>query len=194
MRRIVKSDEKLIQGRRLTVENKKSTKREILEYAIVIVIGIALALLIRIFVAQIFLVSGQSMEPTLQNRDAGIVYLGSYRKHDPKIGDIVVVKENHINKKIIKRVIGKPGDTIEVKDGVLYRNDKAVEEPYIKEKMKYDYPKITVPADNYFCMGDNRNNSSDSREFGTFSKDQIIGKLVFELWNNPFKTFKNPLS
>lgn len=194
MGRIVKSDEKLIQGRRMTMENKKSTKREILEYVIVIAIGIALALLVRFYVAQIFIVNGSSMEPTLQNGDIGIVSLLSYNKHNPKVGDIVVVKETHIDKKIIKRVVGKPGDTIEVKDGVLYRNDKAVDEPYIKEKIKDDYPKITVPEDHYFCMGDNRNGSSDSRVFGPMPKDNIMGKLIFELFNNPFKTFKNPLS
>lgn len=176
------------------MEKQKTKTREIIEYILVIVIGIALALLVRFYVAQIFMVNGESMEPTLQSGDIGIASIWSYRHNEPKIGEIAIVKVDQIDKKIIKRVVGLPGDTIEVKDGVLYRNDKKVDEPYIKEKMMRDVPKITVPKDHYYCMGDNRNASSDSREFGPFPKEKIIGKLVLELYNNPFKTFKNPLS
>ena len=180
-------------------KKKKSTQRELLEYLIVIIIGVSLAFYVRSNVGQLFLVDGQSMEPTFQNHDFAVSSIISYKHNSPKIGDIVIVQADTINKKIIKRVEGLPGDTLQIKDGYLYRDGKKINEPYIKEKMTnidefqtpYDLMQsaYTVPKGTVFVMGDNRNNSGDSREFGPFPNNKILGKVVLELWNNPFKTY-----
>jgi len=114
------------------------------------------------------------MEPGLESKDKVLVY----KVPKPKVGDIILVE--HKQTKIIKRLVAKGGDTIEIKDDELLINDEKVSEPYIKEDMySEDFPKTTLDDDELFVLGDNRNNSSDSRHYGIFTEDQYFGKAVF---------------
>ncbi|MFC4321960.1 signal peptidase I [Litchfieldia salsa] len=88
----------------------------------------------------------------------------------------------------IKRVIGEPGDILEIRDGYLYRNNEKLEESYIKEKMNYPFERMVVPEGTVFVMGDNRNFSSDSREIGPVPLDHIVGEVVMRMY--PFKKFE----
>lgn len=177
-----------VEGERKKAE--KSKKREITEYVIVLLAGISLALFVRFNVGQLIMVNGPSMLPTFQHGDFAVTSKHAYKNEKPKVGDVVVVKADALDgKKIIKRVVGVEGDTIEVTDGYLYRNGEKIEEDYIKEKILGDAEKITVPKNHVFIMGDNRNNSADSRVIGPVPEEKILGKVVLELWNNPFKKY-----
>jgi signal peptidase I len=98
-------------------------------------------------------------------------------------GDIVVFTPpvaGDEHKRYVKRLIGLPGDTIEIKDGALYRNGTEINEPYLNERMDYTFGPVTVPADHYFFLGDNRNISNDAHLWATpfVAKDQLIGKVI----------------
>ena len=159
---------------------------------------IALVLL-RVFVFTPVTVSGESMMPTLVDGERNI----ALKMGDTKRFDIVsLVAPDDPSKNYVKRVIGMPGDTIEYKDDVLYINGKKVDEPYLDEKkaelkqtapdenLTYDFTlksltgKDTVPENTYFVMGDNRDNSTDSRwqDIGAINKKNIVGKAAFKIW------------
>lgn len=155
-----------------------------------IAIGIILSLFIRTYVAEAMRVPTGSMIPTIEINDRLFVdkmlWMSSL-KH----GDIVVFypPENVENeKRYVKRLIGLPGDTIEIKEGALYRNGAKVDEPYLQEAMTYTFGPVTVPADNYFFLGDNRNISYDAHLWSTpfVEKDKLIGKVLFDV-NSLFK-------
>jgi len=166
-------------------------RKEIKEWAFAIIIGILLTFVIKTYVFDVVYIDGQSMEPTFQNDDVVFAEKLTQRFSHLEKKDVVIVKANiqGEEKKIIKRVIGLPGDTIEVKNGFLYRNGKKVKESYIKEKIDSDFEKITVPKGKVFVMGDNRNNSYDSRLLGPVDLKDVKGKVFFELYNNPFKFY-----
>lgn len=138
--------------------------KEIIPYAIIIVLVIVL----RIFIITPVRVDGDSMYPTLKNGE--ILLLEKYNKNYQR-NDIVVVK--YQDEKIIKRIIGLPGDTIEYRDNVLYINEKPVND--IIPNITVDFSKVTLGIDEYFVMGDNRNNSLDSRFIGPINKKDIQG-------------------
>ncbi|GIP19941.1 signal peptidase I [Paenibacillus sp. J22TS3] len=173
----------------------------IVSYIPAIAIAFVLTLFIGIFVFQPYKVEGHSMEPTLQDKQR--VYASKLARtfsHMPAYGDIVVI-DSRINRErsfmdsvrehpliqlisgetdehifYIKRVIGKSGDVIEIKNQQVYRNGTALDEPYIKEKMNpAPDQKWVVPDNSIFVLGDNRNNSSDSRELGPIPFDHIMG-------------------
>ncbi|MEK5493875.1 signal peptidase I [Paenibacillus sp. FSL R7-0297] len=154
-----------------------------------IAIGIILSLFIRTYVAEAMRVPTGSMIPTIEINDRLVVdkmLWNSSLKH----GDIVVfyppvAGDEH--KRYVKRLIGLPGDEIEIKDGTLYRNNEAVDEPYLQEAMTYTFGPVTVPADHYFFLGDNRNVSFDAHLWSTpfVDKDKLIGKVLFDV-NNLF--------
>lgn len=138
------------------------------------------------FIAQLALTSGSSMEPTLQNKNLLLVEKIHHTLNlDYDRFDIAIFKSDDKNKPYyIKRIIGLPGETIKIEDGSIYINDKLLPESYGKEFMEYAgiaSETIKIDADSYFVLGDNRNNSRDSRFFGTVNKDKIIGKAIFDI-------------
>lgn len=147
-----------------------------------IVIAVVISLFVRTYVAEAMRVPTGSMIPTIQINDRLIVEKMLWMTTLDH-GDIVVftppVAEDE-NKRYVKRLIGMPGDTVEIKDGALYRNGAQVNEPYLNERMEYNFGPVTVPEDHYFFLGDNRNISYDAHLWDTpfVSKDKLIGKVI----------------
>jgi len=153
-------------------------------------LSIILALGIRTFVAEARWIPSESMVPTLRINDKLIVDKLSYHFTEPQRGDIVVfsptdgIKKENPNLKdaFIKRVIGLPGDKVEVKGERVYINDKPLQERYIEDKPHYQFGPVVVPPDSYLVLGDNRNNSYDSHYWGFVPRDNIIGRAVVRFW------------
>ncbi|MDS1029927.1 signal peptidase I [Bacillota bacterium LX-D] len=160
---------------------KRSTLFEFLES---VVIAVILAFVIRMFLFQPFYIPSGSMEPTLQVNDRIIVNKLTYRFSEPKRGDIIVFKfPLDPSRDYIKRLIGLPGETLEIKNSVIYINNKPIKESYLPPNLHFaDFPPVKIPKNAYFMMGDNRNNSQDSRYWGTLQKNLIIGKAQLIYW------------
>ncbi len=127
-------------------------------------------------------VDGYSMEPTLQSGEFVIVNKLTYLLDNPSRGDIVVFHfPRNPDQEYIKRIIGLPGDNISVADGIVSVNDVALDETYIKASPSY-VGSWTVPEQSLFVLGDNRNNSSDSHNWGWVPLDLVVGKAVFIYW------------
>lgn len=147
-----------------------------------------LAFGIRTFVAEARYIPSGSMLPTLQINDRLIVDKLSYRFQDPQRGDIVVfsptdtLERQNFHDAFIKRVIGLPGETVEVKGGRVYINNRLLRENYIEEEPLYQYGPVKVPPGHYLVLGDNRNNSYDSHYWGFVPRDHIIGRAVVRFW------------
>lgn len=149
-----------------------------------------LTIFLLFFVAQSYLVEGYSMEPTLSNGERVMIEKISYRFRAPKRGEIVIIKNPLAKKDIyIKRVVGVPGDFIEIKQGSVYLNGSLLEEDYIKEPVAFWYSnEFLVPKDHVFVLGDNRNHSDDSRRIGPIPYKNVLGKVLFIYW--PLKNFE----
>lgn len=152
-------------------------------------LSVILALGIRTFVAEARYIPSGSMEPTLQVNDRLVVEKISYHFNPPMRGDIVVFwppeglfPQNRRRDAFIKRVIGLPGDTVEIQNGVVLINGKPLEEDYIKAEPEYSFGPETVPAGEYFVLGDNRNHSYDSHSWGYVPRENIIGRAVVRFW------------
>jgi signal peptidase I len=127
-------------------------------------------------------VDGSSMEPTLHSGEFVIVNKLSYKFSEPMIGDVIVFHfPRDPEQEYIKRVIGLPGERVEIRDGDVYVNDRPLEEDYIAADPAYDIIS-EVPEDSLFVLGDNRNNSSDSHNWGPVPLDFVVGKAVFVYW------------
>lgn len=144
---------------------------------------------IRIAAAQCYLIPSGSMQPTLEINDRLIVDKISYRLIDPHRGDIVVftppeavVKKEKSRDPFIKRVIGLPGDKVEVKYGQVYINDQLFSENYIADKPKYTWGPQIVPHNSYLVLGDNRNRSYDGHFWGFVERDRIFGRAAVRFW------------
>lgn len=154
-----------------------------------ILIAVILAGCILFFIRPTF-VRQTSMLPSFEDGDYLIIYKRAYKHNEPKYGDVVVFEsaltdDSGKDKLLIKRVIGVPGDTIDIKDGDVYINDSKLVENYINDGYTPgDIEDYVVPEDSYFCMGDNRVVSIDSRspEVGAVHKDQMMGKVVLRLF------------
>ena len=162
--------------------------REVLE---TVVPAVLIALLINLFMAQATRVHGQSMEPNLHTDQRLVVEKLSYNRYlrqlfsfeGPKHGDVVVVRlPTQGNELLIKRVIGLPGDVIEIHDGQVFVNGQPLDEPYLVGNPSGFYGPTTVPPLNIFVLGDNRNFSNDSRSFGTIPLRNVVGRAWFSYW------------
>ena len=151
-------------------------------------LSVILALGIRTFVAEARYIPSGSMLPTLQINDRLIVDKLSYHFHSLERGDIVVfsptqtLKDQGFKDAFIKRIIGLPGEKVEVKGGRVYINDQPLREDYIEEKPSYQWGPVQVASDSYLVLGDNRNNSYDSHYWGFVPRDRIIGRAVVRFW------------
>ncbi len=167
---------------------KKSVVRE---YAEAILIAIILALLIRTFVVQAFKIPSGSMIPTLLVGDHILVNKFVYRFRDPKRGDVIVFKYPwDETRDFIKRVIAVGGEEVAMKGRTVFVNGRPLVEPYaIYSETRptsgpgYEYGPVVVPQGSYFVMGDNRDNSQDSRFWGFLKREKILGKSFFIYWS-----------
>jgi signal peptidase I len=153
------------------------------EVALIVAAAFVLALLIQQFVVKPFYIPSPSMEPTLVEGDRVLVNRFVYRFDEPRRGDVVVFHPPIAPEDdYIKRVVAVAGDTVEVRDGVLYVNSEPQQEPFLKEKMDSVYEQELVPEDHVFVMGDNRNSSGDSRVFGPVEIDSLLGRAFLVYW------------
>jgi len=129
-----------------------------------------------------FKVYGVSMLPTIQPDEYIIVNKTAYSIHEPQRGDIIVFHSPREPKDLIKRIIGLPGDTIEIRNRGVFVNGKVLSEPYTAERPNYELLPSQVPPDEYFVLGDNRNHSADSRVGWTLPRQNIIGKAWITYW------------
>ena len=171
----------------MTKENSKSNSlgEEAKDWVISIIAAVVMALLIRTFIVELYIVDGPSMKPTLQHEERLVVNKFIYRLRNPEKGEILIFRyPRDPSRDFIKRVIATGGDTIEIKEGRVYVNDQLLKEDYILEKTRTEYPKVTIPEGTVFVMGDNRNNSDDSRfaDVGFVPIDLIKGKAVVVFW------------
>ena len=166
-------------------EEKKSVGDEIKDWIFSIVAAIVVAMFIRTFIVELYVVDGPSMRPTLQHEERLVVNKFIYHVRDPQKGEVVIFRyPRDTSRDFIKRVIATAGDTIEIKEGHVYVNDQLLREDYILEKTRTEYPKVTIPEGTIFVMGDNRNNSEDSRfsDVGFVPLDLVKGKAIFIFW------------
>jgi signal peptidase I len=147
-----------------------------------------LAFGIRTFVAEARYIPSGSMLPTLEINDRLIIDKVGYRFDEPERGDIVVfrptdeLRRQNFKDAFIKRVIGLPGDTVEVRDSKVFVNGGEIQEQYIFEKPNYQWGPEVVPKDQYIVFGDNRNNSYDSHYWGFVPREKIIGRAAVRFW------------
>jgi signal peptidase I len=155
--------------------------REVLE---TILPAILIAVLINVFLGQATRVDGQSMEPSLHTNERLVVEKLSYRLHGPQRFDVVVIRvPSQGDDLLIKRVIGLPGETVEVRDGAVYINGEPLEEPLPAQTTTPGRSaKVTVPPLHVFVMGDNRSHSNDSRSFGPVPIENIVGRAWIAYW------------
>lgn len=192
-------------------ESKFDLKKEVIDFLKVIIIALVITNLLNVFVFTLSQVHQSSMESTLIAGDQLVIEKLSYTFSQPKRGDIIVFigreitvdnsiigrfarlykdmyakitrQEGHF--RFVKRIIGVPGDEIDIRDGKVYINDEEYKEEYVNqptfEKSKLEYPFI-VPAGQYFVLGDNRGRSLDSRDFDCIKLEQIEGKVWIRFW------------
>jgi signal peptidase I len=198
-----------------TDQQPKSTQAKftdlVKEYLPTLAAAGLVVLVVRTFIAEPRYIPSSSMEPTLQINDRLIIEKLSYKFRKPERGEVIVFNPPAVpvvpdaSKVYIKRLIGLPGDRIAIRDGKVFVNDKALNEPYIKEAPDYTLPtndlskcqgcfqppeviqtkkslSFTVPPGNYWMMGDNRNNSLDSRVWGFLPEQNIVGRAFFRYW------------
>lgn len=157
--------------------------RSAFDFVKTLVIAFVLAQLVMVSVAQAFQVEQYSMEPTLLPHDRVLVNKLLYRVRAPQRGDIIVLRyPRDPGRNYIKRIVGLPGDNVHIRDGHLRINDRPVQELYINDAPSGDYGPEKVPADSFFVLGDNRNNSEDSRAFGFLKRDLVVGQAVLIYW------------
>ncbi len=160
----------------------------------IVIIAAAIVMPIRYFLFQPFFVRGQSMDPNFGDGDYLIVDEISYRFQNPQRGEVIVFKApSNSSQRFIKRIIGLPGETVEIKNGniTIYKDGQPFvlnEENYLSSLDTTGNIKVILGEDEYFVLGDNRAFSYDSRRFGSLPEDKIIGRVIFRAW--PFATLE----
>jgi signal peptidase I len=172
-------------------EHNSRTLRWVIEVVAIVAAAFVLALLVQQFVVKPFAIPSPSMEPTLMEGDRVLVNRLVYHFHPPHAGDVIVFHPpgRPGSDPFIKRVVAVAGDTIAVHDGALYVNGQRQSEQYLMEQdIIGTFPETVVPSSMVWAMGDNRNNSGDSRSFGPVSLSSIMGEAFAIYW--PFKHLK----
>ena len=153
-----------------------------------IILAIAIFFILQAIIPS-FVVISPSMEPGLQVNQRLLVNKVVYNFHEPERGDIITFYPNGDREAVpfIKRIIGLPGESVEIKQGIVYIHKEngdilTLEEPYIEKAPSHSFEGATIPEDEYFVLGDNRNNSSDSRTGWTVNRKDIIGKAWLSIW------------
>lgn len=171
-----------------TKEKRPKKENFFLEVVKFTVLSIAIVLPIRLYVAQPFIVSGSSMDPTFANGQYLIIDQISYNFHEPKRGDIIVFRYPRDPAKFfIKRIIGLPGDTIVLKENeVIVKNSEnpegfVLDENFVQQQRKYEPKELIMGEEEYFVMGDNRDSSSDSRYWDALPKSHIVGRAFLRI-------------
>lgn len=165
---------------------KAELKKEGQEWLKALVIALILVIVVRTFFISSYVVDGPSMLPTLENGDKLIVNKIGYKVGDFKRFDVIVFHANE-HEDYVKRIIGLPGDTVECQRDQLYINGDLIEEPYLEDEKSLgkqvtgDF-KVTVPEGKLFVLGDNREDSKDSRYFGFIDSEQVVGKVSLRYW------------
>jgi len=145
--------------------------------------ALVIVFFVNVFVAQATRVEGQSMEPNLHNNQRLIIEKVSYRFEVPQRGDIIVLKlPNRPGPPLIKRVVGLPGEVVEIRDGQVHINGQLLAEPYLNQYTYSNHAREVVSQDSVFVLGDNRGFSSDSRSFGMVRLEYIVGHAWFCYW------------
>lgn len=183
---------------------KKSIGREILEWIVTLAVGVAIACLIRGFVFEPVCVDGHSMDYTLADGEIMLVTKYDYLLGEPQRFDVIICNypdrtqksflgiEENLN--FVKRIVGLPGDVVEVTGGYLYVNGEKYEEPYITNRPNYTMKPYTVPEGMYFVLGDNRSNSNDSHLIGPIDHSMVVGHVRSILWPaSSWRAVKNGL-
>jgi len=147
-----------------------------------IAIAVAVAITIRTFIFEPIFVSGDSMIPTLHDAQCLAVEKVSRYSSLPARGEIVIITDPVNGETLVKRVIGLPGDTLEIKNSTVFINGQAQSEPYVSSIPYNDMKAVVVPQETIFVMGDNRANSKDSRFIGPIGRNYIIGHALFVIW------------
>ncbi len=143
---------------------------------------LALALVVHLFLAQATIVYGQSMEPNLLERQRLIIDKISFRLHPPQRNDIVVLNLPGMEEMLVKRIIALPGETVEIHQGTVYIDGDPLPEPYPHGTGLSNMPPVTLGPLSYFVLGDNRDNSNDSRSFGPVKREHILGRVWLRYW------------
>jgi len=168
------------------MSNKGRLKHWLFDWTETIVVAFIMALIIRAFFLQVFWIPSSSMEPTLDISDRIVVNKVSYHFREPKRQEIIVFRqvapEGTPKRDLIKRVMGLPGETFEMKEGIVYINGKTVTETHSMNRDYMDFGPIDIPPDAYFVLGDNRSASADSRYWGFLPKEHVIGPAFLRIW------------
>lgn len=182
------NNDALVHGTINPNKKKLTFKEEVLETVKFVIIALIIVIPIRMYVAQPFIVSGASMDPTFESKQYLIVDEISYHLGDPERGDVVIFRyPKNPEQYFIKRAIGLPGETVTVDERGVVMIKKidgttfTMNEPYIKYT-KSDSVQTTLGPDEYFMMGDNRAGSFDSRVWGPVSRDKIVGRAFLRLY------------
>lgn len=164
------------------VASSPNSKREKISWIVSIIVAVVAALFIRTCLFEIVMVDGASMEPTLQTGErVGIEKVTRYFQ-DFEYGQVVVVHYPSMEGNYVKRIMGLPGDKVQVTDSTVYRNNIPLEEDYINPLPYPDTEEFTVPEGHIFVMGDNRSNSLDSRMVGPIPFEDIVGHGIGIFW------------